>query len=99
MVTNTQLHKWVICKEWETQQLSVLNGISPSNPFPQGSWMTVEEEAENTIRAMDVEDTKDTKPSRHNSIEAHLNSQKLWQRAQDLHSPKSDGVLALRNCL
>ena len=30
--------------------------------------------------------------SRHNRTEAHMNPQRLWQLASDLHKFKSDGV-------
>jgi hypothetical protein len=42
-------HNWIIYREreiWRTQEDSGLNGLSSSNPSPQGSGNYVEEEAE-----------------------------------------------------
>lgn len=41
-------------------------------------------------------DTNEIKPSRHNRNDVHMNSEKLWQQAQGLHSSKTDDVSVLR---
>jgi hypothetical protein len=37
MRTDTETHNWIMCREWKTLKCSVLNGVSLSNPSPQGS--------------------------------------------------------------
>lgn len=51
----------------------ILNGASPSNLSPQGSWNFVEEGSEWLKKPREMEDTKEEKP-RHNRDEAHVNS-------------------------
>lgn len=43
-----------------------------------------------------IEYTKETTASRHNSTDALVNSQRLWQHSQGLHRSKTQGVLVLR---
>ena len=43
-----------------------------------------------------MEDTKNARPSRHKRTDAHMNSQRLWQRAQGLRMSKLDGVPVLK---
>lgn len=43
-----------------------------------------------------MEDIRERRPSKHSRASAHMNSQELWQQAQDLHRSKHDGALALR---
>ena len=40
---------------------------------------------------MKIKDAKEMVSSRH-KIDAHMNSQRLWQHAQGLHGSKEDGV-------
>jgi hypothetical protein len=39
-------HNWTVCREWETLELLVLNGMTSSKPSLQGLGIYVEEEAE-----------------------------------------------------
>lgn len=41
-----------------------------------------------------MEDTKDTRPSRHDRVEEHVNS--LSQHTEDQHRPTTDGIPARR---
>ena len=44
-----------------------------------------------------MEGTKETRqPSKHNKTHTHMNSQRLWQQGQSLHSSGPDAVPALR---
>lgn len=45
-----------------------------------------------------MEDMKETRPSRHNRTDVHVNPQRLWQDAQGLCKCKSkpDGISVLR---
>ena len=43
------------------------------NPSSQGSGNSAEEGARKTVRAHDMEDTPDTRPSQHRRIHAHRN--------------------------
>ena len=63
--TSTETHSWTMR---ETLEHSVLNGMSSSNPSPQGSGNPVEEEVGG---ARGREDTKETKPSGHKRTATH----------------------------
>lgn len=43
-----------------------------------------------------MEDTREKRLSNPSRSDAHMNSQRLWQHAWDLHRSVSDGVPALR---
>lgn len=49
----------------------------------------------NTVKAKG-NGTKETRPSKHRKAGAHMNSQRLWHRAQGLYRFGPDGVLAPR---
>ena len=56
----------------------VINGMSLLNPSHQGSWNSVEEEIESSQESVEMGDTKNSRPSRHNRTNnAHLSSQRL----------------------
>ena len=40
-----------------------------------------------------MEDTKETRPSKHNRTENNINSERPWQHSQGLHWSAPDGVL------
>ena len=48
------------------------------------------------IRVRGMNDFKETMSSRHNRMETHVNSQRLWQRAQGPYRFKPDEVPGLR---
>lgn len=43
-----------------------------------------------------METIRETKPSKHRRIDAHMNLQKLWQHAQNRHMSGPNGVPVLR---
>ena len=51
----------------------------------------MEEEVERVQEPKGMEDTKEQRPSEHSKTEVHVNSQKLWQHAQGMHSSKPAG--------
>lgn len=72
---NPEIHGWTMSRARETAQHSALNGMSPSNPSPQGPGKPSEEEAERLWEPEGMEDAKETRPSRHIRTDTHMNSE------------------------
>jgi hypothetical protein len=53
--------------------------MSPSNPSPQSSGGSTEEEEERRYEPEWIEDTKESRPSKHNMAGTHMSPQRLWQ--------------------
>ena len=51
--------------------------MSPSNPSLQGSENPEKEDAERVKKPLMMEDTKETKPSKYNTTDVHMNSWRL----------------------
>lgn len=77
------------CADWGTLKHSALNEVSPSSPSPQSSENLVEEEE--IVRASEDGGHQGNRSSRHNSNEAHMNSQETVACVQDLHRFKPNG--------
>lgn len=58
-------------------ELSILNGMSLSNLFPPGSGIYVEEKAESFQEPEVIDDSPEITSSKHNRIDACMNSQRL----------------------
>ena len=80
----------IMYREWASLEHSVLNGVSPSNPFPQVSGNIEEEEVERFEAPEGMEDTKETWHST-NKTDTHMNSQILLQHAKVCPSPTRQG--------
>lgn len=82
------------CRVWKTLEHSVLSELSPSN---SSLWVqeTLWKKSNKDINSEGMEDIKATRPSRHNSTDTRIHSQRLRQHTQGLHRSKPDGALAL----
>ena len=98
MGSDTDIHNWTMCIESETLEYSVINMISSSFQSPKDSRIFVEEEVERllivTVRSDGWHQANSVFLTKRTN--AHVNSQKLWQQTEDLHSFKPDRVTALR---
>jgi hypothetical protein len=72
--------------------------MSLSNPSHQGPGNCRKEGGKIVGAKERMEDMKETRPSRHNRTDVHVNPQRLWQDAQGLCKCKSkpDGISVLR---
>ena len=61
-------------REWETLEHSVLNGMTPSKPFPQDSGIYAEEETERLREPKMMVNSKETVFSRHNEADEPIKS-------------------------
>lgn len=64
-------------------------------PFHSGSGNYEEEEINIFKDSVRMEDTKEIRPSRHNRVDAHMNSWRLWQHAMGLYKFKTNGFPVL----
>lgn len=77
---------------------SLLNQMSSSNLSHQGLGNCRKGGRKRVGAKERMEDMTETRPSRHNRTDVHMNPQGLWQEAQDLpkFKFKADGVSVLR---
>lgn len=85
MEVNTERHSWSVFRGQETGESSAWSGTSESHPSSWGPKTTVEAGPERLWNPETADDDDKEAVSALNREDAPVNSQALWQGAQDLH--------------
>lgn len=71
---------------------SILNGLSPTKPYLQGSEIpTGKKKGKRSLRTSKTEDPKAKEPSKHTRANVYMNSRKMWKPAPTLQGSAPDG--------
>lgn len=82
-----ETHSRIQRREGEALEYSALNRISPKHAASKCL-----EVADRLQDSEGMEDIKKSRPSKHNQVRAHMNSQSLWEHAHSLHGSALYGV-------
>lgn len=88
-------------RERETLEHSILNGLSPLNPSPQGLGVYLEKEVKRLQEPEALDDSKEIVSPKYNRT-MHVSAQRLWPHAQPAHaqpdSPKPEREVDMMAC-
>jgi hypothetical protein len=93
MGTNTETHSQTMCRKRDLGTLSHKQDVSFKIPFLRAP---ARRGGRKSVKAKGDGGHQENKALYINSINAHLNSQRLRQHAQGLHRSALDGVLELK---